>query len=127
MSSATHAPDSEATHEFWQRLGMQLRLGLYPDDPRLVARYLFCGDALMSRHGYSPWWVHDRMLSLMLATAYDPLLPMVRRLTCLDACSRPMSTLGALVCDDTSAARLRALAHRLASFSYNSADPECTP
>lgn len=127
MSRGMHAPGCPSTHELWQRLGMQLRLALYPDDPRLVAQYLSCGEALVARHGYSPWRVHDRMLSLLLTTAYDALLPIVWRLTCLDACSRPMSALGALVCDDASAARLRSLAQRLASFSCNSADPECTP
>ncbi|WP_157270711.1 hypothetical protein [Azohydromonas aeria] len=120
----TQAPESAATLELWHRLGMQLRLALYADDPRLVARYLSCGEALVARHGHSPWQVHDRMLSLLLTTAYDTLLPIVWRMTCLDACSRPMSALGALVCDDASAARLRILARRLASFSCNPADPE---
>lgn len=125
MSGCPHAPDGAALFELWQRMGMQVRLALYPDDPRLVSRFLCCGEALVARHGHSPWQVHDRMLSLLLATAYDAMLPIVWRLTCLDACSRPMGALGALVCDDASAARLRVLAHRLASFSYNPADPQC--
>ena len=127
MSSGARTLDGQATLELWQRLGMQVRLALYPDDPRLLAQYLSCGDALVARHGRSAWWVHDRILSLLLTTAYDAALPIVWRLSCLDACSRPMSALGALVCDDATAARLRVLARRLASFSYNPADPEHMP
>jgi hypothetical protein len=112
---------AHAAPAHWLRLGMHVRLALQPDEPRLINAYLGAGESLVSRCGQSPWAVHDRMLSLLLTTAYDATLPIVWRLSCLDACCRPMSALGALVCDDASAARLRALAHRLASFSYNPA------
>lgn len=111
----------------WHNLGMQLRLALHPDDPGLIAAYLHAGEQLVARHGHPPWQVHDRMLSLLLATAYDALLPIVWRITCLDACCRPLGALGALVCDDASARRLRVLAQGLASFSYNPSDSEHTP
>ena len=127
MDGSVLAPGPEAAADLWRRLGMQIRLGLCPDDPRLVARYLYCGEALVARYGHAPWRVHDRMLSLLLGSAYDPLLPMAWRLVCLDACCRPMSALGALVCDDAGAARLRALARRLASFSCDPIDPEHAP
>jgi hypothetical protein len=111
--------DAPAALAHWHELGMQLRLALHPDDPRLITAYLRAGERLVAQHGRAPWQVHDRMLSLLLATAYDALLPIVWRLTCLDACCRPLGALGALVCDDTTARRLRVLAQRLAAFSYN--------
>lgn len=122
----THA-DTAHTLAHWHRLAMQVRLALYPDDPRLIAAYLSTGECLAARHDHSPWQVHDRMLSLLLMTACDTLLPIVWRMTCLDACCRPMSALGALVTDDASAMRLRELAHRLASFSCNPAASQHAP
>lgn len=119
--------DASASLAQWHRQAMQVRLALHPDEPRLIAAYLSTGSGLVATHGHSPWQVHDRMLSLLLATAYDALLPIVWRMTCLDACCRPMGALGALVCDDATALRLRSLAHRLASFSYNPADSQPTP
>lgn len=115
----TQAPSAQATAELWLRLGMHVRLALCPDDPRLVAQYLSVGETLVARHGRAPWQVHDRALCLLLDTAGDGALPMIWRLVCLDACCRPMSALGALVCDDAGAARLRVLARRLARFTWH--------
>ncbi len=109
------------------RLGMKLRLALCPDDPRLIAAYVHCGELLVAHHGHAPWQVHDRTLSLLLATAYDALLPIVWRITCLDACGRPLAALGALVHDNASAARAQYLAHRLANFSYHPTDFRYAP
>lgn len=111
-------------HEEWHRLGMHVRLGLRPDDPRLISAYLRAGDQLVAR-GHAPWPIHDQALCLLLATAYDALLPIAWRVSCLDSCGRPLSALGALVSDDESARRLQALARRLAAFSYNPSDPGC--
>lgn len=108
--------------EGWRRLGMQVRLGLRPDDPRLITAYLRAGEQLVTR-GHAPWPIHDQALSLLLATACDALLPIAWRVSCLDTCGRPLSALGALVNDDVSARRLQVLARRLAGFSYNPADP----
>lgn len=119
--------DAATTLAHWHLLGVQVRLALHPDDPRLIAAYLSAGERMVARHGRSPWNVHDRMLSLLLHTVYDALLPIVWRMTCLDACWRPGGALGALVCDDASASRLRELAHRLASFSYNPSDSQYIP
>lgn len=112
-----------ATTEQWRRLGMQIRLALHPDDPRIVRTYLMHAEALIAEGRCPPWPMHDRSLSLLLDTACDALLPIAWRLTCLDACCRPLGQLGALVHDDTSAARLRLLARRLASFSCNPCEP----
>lgn len=119
--------DATVTLAHWNRLGVQVRLALHPDDHRLIAAYRRAGERLTALHGHSPWQVHDRMLSLLLATAYDAVLPIVWRMSCLDACCRPMGALGALVCDDATALRLRSLAHRLASFSYNPVDSQHIP
>lgn len=103
----------------WHHLGLQIRLALYPDKPGLVQAYLLHAEALIAQGHQAPWPMHDRSLSLLLDTAYDTLLPIVWRLTCLDACCRPLGQLGALVLDDSTAIRLRLLARRLASFSCN--------
>jgi hypothetical protein len=116
-----------ATLAHWHKLGMQVRLALQPDEPRLISLYLTAGENLIAHHGHPPWQVHDRMLSLLLLTTYDALLPIVWRMSCLDLCYRPQSALGALVCDNASAQRLRVLAHRLASFSYNPAASQHRP
>lgn len=119
--------DAPAALAHWHKLGMQLRLALHPDEPRLIAAYLHAGEHLIAPHGEPPWPVHDRMLRLLLATAGDTLLPFAWRLTCLDACCRPLGALGKLVSDDASARRLRELSQRLASFSCNPSDAEHTP
>lgn len=115
------APDTTATTDTWHRVAMQVRLALDPEDPRLIARYLVHGQALVAGRAVAAWSVHDRMLTLLLDTANDALLPIDWRMNCLDACSRPLGALGALVCDDASAARLRVLASRLAAFSLQPA------
>lgn len=114
-------PDTTATTDSWHRVGMQVRLALDPEDPRLIARYLVHGQALVAERVAAPWSVHDRMLTLLLDTANDALLPIDWRMNCLDACNRPLGALGPLVCDDASAARWRVLASRLASFSLQPA------
>lgn len=119
--------DATAALAHWHRLAMQVRLALHPNEPRLIAAYLRAGERLVARHGHSSWQVHDRMLSLLLTTAYDALLPIVWRMCSLDACCRPMGALGALVCDGATALRLRSLSHRLASFSYNPSDSQHIP
>lgn len=111
------APNAATTTDAWHRLALQVRLALDPEDPRLIARYLTHGQALVAEGAAAPWSVHDRMLTLLLDTANDALLPIDWRMNCLDACCRPLGALGALVCDDASAARLRVLASRLACFS----------
>lgn len=98
----------------WRRMGMHVRLGLQPDDPRLLARYLVCGEALIEREGREPWPVHERMLALLVATARDALLPGSWRRACLEAARRPLAALGALAPDAPSALRLRALSRHLA-------------
>lgn len=110
--------------EDWHRLGMRVRLGLRPDDPRLISAYLRAGEQLISK-GHAPWPIHDQALSLLLATAYDAFLPIAWRVSCLDTCGRPLSALGGLVSDDQAARRLQELARRLAAFSYNPFGPDC--
>ncbi len=101
----------------WLRLGMCIRLGLYPDDPGLIRIHLDLADQLAARDACRAWHVHDRCLCLLLDSADDVMLPVAWRMSCLPSCSRPMSRLGSLVGDDASAARLQKLSRRLASFS----------
>ncbi|MDZ7855860.1 hypothetical protein [Sphaerotilus sp.] len=107
-----------ATLDDWHRLGLQIRLALQPDSPGLVRTYLLHAEALIAQGLQPPWRAHERSLTLLLDTAYDALLPIVWRITCLDACCRPLGQLGPLVHDNVTATRLRTLAWRLASFSY---------
>lgn len=122
-ASAKTSGDARATHSGWLRLGERIRLALQPDDPNLIRAYLLQGESLIAQGLQAPWSVHERSLRLLLDTACDVVLPIVWRATCLDACCRPLGQLGPLVHDDTTARRLRRLAHRLASFSSNDHTP----
>lgn len=114
-------PDAlaNARHAHWLRLGMHIRLALQPSEPRLLCSYVHSGEDLAETHGHDAWQVNERMLNVLLATACDTVLPIVWRLACLDTCTRPLGRLGPLVSTPHRAQRLRCLAHRVASFSYN--------
>lgn len=116
---ATQPLAATATLDAWHQLGLQIRLALHPDSPHLIRAYLLHGESLLARGLHRPWSVHERSLRLLLDTACDALLPITWRASCLDACCRPLGQLGPLVHDDATAARLRQLAWRLASFSYH--------
>lgn len=113
-----------AAIDAWQHLALHIRFALSPDEPRLVTAYLAQGMALVAAHGHEPWRVHERALTLLLDTACDALLPIAWRMSCLDACCRPLGQLGPLVDSHARATRLRTLAWRLARFSLQPADPE---
>lgn len=120
---AAPPPAAKATRDAWHRLGLQIRLALHPDSPDLIQVYLLHGDSLLAQGLQRPWSIHERCLRLLLDTAYDALLPITWRLSCLDACCRPAGQLGPLVHDEATAARLRQLSWRLASFSYHPHEP----
>ena len=101
----------------WHRTSMQIRLALHPDDPVLIQIHLSHGEDLAALGVVPPWNVHERSLNLLLDTAHDTLLPIAWRMSCLDACCRPLGQLGGLVHDGNTAARLQRLARRLLSFS----------
>jgi hypothetical protein len=100
------APDALSVVDLWRRLGMQIRLGPHPDDARLLARYLSCGEALAQQHGCSARRTQECMLTLLIQTARDAVLPIGWRLTCLDACRRPMEQLADQVREPADSLRL---------------------
>lgn len=102
----------------WLRLGMWVRLALYPNHPDAVRQYMLAGLALSERWPQTAWEVHDRMFSLLLDTADDEALPDAWRMLCLDGCCRPLGEMGRLVTHDVRAARFRWQASRLARFSF---------
>lgn len=106
-----------ASLDQWHRTGMQIQLALRPNDPVLIQIHLSLGEDLAAQGVLPPWKVHERSLNLLLNTACDTLVPITWRMSCLDACCRPLGQLGGLVHDDATAARLQFLALRLASFS----------
>jgi len=114
--------ETQAALRHWQRIAMHIRLGLEPDEPRLLCAYHHQGERLVAAYRQRAWTVHERMLRLLLDTAEDALLPVCWRMTCLDAASRPLARLGPLVADDEQAERLQALSARLARFTLRPVD-----
>ncbi|MFY9511564.1 MAG: hypothetical protein WAQ05_11400, partial [Rubrivivax sp.] len=59
----------------WQRLHLQVRCALQPDQPALLRQYLACGTLLTRRAALPAVPTQRRMLSVLLQTAADPALP----------------------------------------------------
>ncbi|BAL94754.1 hypothetical protein [Rubrivivax gelatinosus] len=114
--------ETQAAARHWQRIAMHIRLGLEPDEPRLLCAYHHQGERLIAAYGRPAFATHERMLRLLLDTAEDTLLPVCWRMTCLNAASRPLARLGPLLADDEQADRLHTLSARLAQFTLRPVD-----
>lgn len=114
--------ETQAATRHWQRIAMHIRLGLEPDEPRLLCAYHHQGERLIAAYGLPAFGTHERMLRLLLDSAEDTLLPVCWRMTCLNAASRPLARLAPLLADDEQAQRLQALSARLAQFTLRPVD-----
>ncbi|MDD2990929.1 MAG: hypothetical protein PHI64_18485 [Zoogloea sp.] len=79
--------------EHWRRLGTRVRLGLTPDEPRLIAAYLETGRQACLADLLHPWRMSERCFETLLATAQDPQLPWHWRLHCLNHAHQPLMQL----------------------------------
>lgn len=112
--------------ERWRRAGQRVRLGIDPDEPRLVERYLDLARSLAPTTALSAWECARQTTQLLLDTAADPALPMHWRQLCTDYLHRPLSELAAIASDETRQAVLRRLRWQLATLDLNpdhSVDP----
>lgn len=95
----------------WHALGLRIRCGLDPDEPRLIDHYLAEGRYLARFKGIPNRHIALASFRLLLDTARDTVLPWHWRCLCLDQCWRPLRDLKSLASDR----QWRACAHELAS------------
>jgi hypothetical protein len=84
-------------HQLWDRLGLGIRCGYDPERPALIWRYLASGNRLAECGGMPRRRVFQRMLRLLLQTAYDDALPWYWRSVCLEHTTLPLARLVHLV------------------------------
>jgi hypothetical protein len=69
--------------EYWRWLGTRVRLGLTPDEPRLITAYLETGRQACLADLLHPWQMNEQSFQTLLAAALDPHLPWHWRSHCL--------------------------------------------
>lgn len=80
--------------EHWRWLGTRVRLGLTPDEPRLITAYLETGRQACLADLLHPWQMNEQSFQILLATALDPHLPWHWRSHCLNHSHQPLMQLG---------------------------------
>lgn len=83
--------------EHWRWLGTRVRLGLTPDEPRMIAAYLETGRQACVAGLLNPWWMGEQSFKLLLAAALDPHLPWHWRMHCLNQAHQPLMQLEQIV------------------------------
>ena len=79
--------------ERWRWLGTRIRLGLTPDEPRLIAAYLETGRQACLADLLHPWRMSEQSFQTLLATALDRQLPWHWRTHCLNHAHQPLMQL----------------------------------
>lgn len=90
------APDAEAVQR-WRRLQMQVRCGLYPDQPGRVRRFLLAGARLARLGLMSPAAVQLQTVRTLLQVGEDSTLPWFWRSVCLEHVNLPLARLRSLI------------------------------
>lgn len=87
---------AQALLDRWQRLELQVRCALAPEQPGIVRIFVHAGLHLV-RHGLRPAdEVYEHLLDTLLATARDEGLPWFWRSVCLEQVNLPLARLRSL-------------------------------
>ena len=98
MTTTSRIPTAGARSiERWRRLETGVRCAYNPAQPQAIRCWLLLGDLLVRKGWTDAAAVHQRMLSVLLATANDEALPWFWRSVCLEHVNLPQARLTSLL------------------------------
>lgn len=100
----------------WRWLGHCIRCGFFPNEPRVIPRYMAQGRRMARSGHFCPWELAEHELGLLLDTVSDTVLPWHWRCVCLDHAWLPLRCLERQATDDARRERCRLLAAQLATL-----------
>ena len=89
-------PETDAVQR-WRRLQMQVRCGLYPDQPARIRRFLLAGARLVRLGLLAPAAVQLQTVRTLVQVGEDTALPWFWRSVCLEHVNLPLARLRSLI------------------------------